>query len=80
MLTENSHLRGLANAARKDFSRIGSSADEVAAAVARESGWETSTQNLLSGSVRVGNGVVRYTVYNNPASAGEWVMNAWIPK
>ena len=79
VLTENSHLRGLANAARKDFSRIGSSADEVVAAVARESGWETTTQNVIRGSIRIGSGTVRYSVYNNCASVGEWVVNAWIP-
>jgi RHS repeat-associated protein len=79
ILTENSHLRGLARAARKEFSRIGSSADEVVSTIAREAAWETTTETTLRGSIRIGSGVVRYNIYQNPASVGEWIVNAWIP-
>lgn len=75
VLTENTHLRGLAEA-RKDYSRIGTTADEVVAAIARESGWETDARTVMRGSIRIGTGIVDYSIWR--ASVGEFVVNAWI--
>ena len=75
-LSENRHIRGI-NEARKDFSRIGATADEVTAAVARGSGWESiAAGGLAGGRVSVGRGVVQYTMKN---VGRETVMNVWIP-
>lgn len=75
-LTENRHVRGV-NTARKDFSRIGASADEVVNAVSRGSGWEAVVEGAYAGGqARVGTGTVRYTL----RSIGkEPAYNAWIP-
>ena len=75
-LSENRHVRGI-NEARKDFSRIGATADEVTAAVANGSAWESlATGALAGGRVSVGRGVVQYTMKN---LGRETVMNIWIP-
>ena len=75
-LSENRHIRGV-NAARKDFGRIGATADEVTTAVARGSGWESlAAGGLAGGRVSVGRGVVQYTMKN---IGKETVMNIWIP-
>ena len=76
-LSESRHLREV-NEARKDFSRIGASADDVGAAIARSSGWQTvTTGGIAGGRVSVGSGVVQYTM--KALETGETVFNAWIP-
>jgi RHS repeat-associated protein len=75
-LSESRHIRGI-NEARKDFARIGATADEVSAAVAKASGWESiAAGGLAGGRVCVGRGVVQYTMKN---IGKETVMNVWIP-
>jgi hypothetical protein len=76
-LSESRHLRGI-NAARKDFTRIGTTADEAVAAIAQKSGWESvSAGALAGGQIRLGTGTVRYTLKS--LARGETVLNAWIP-
>jgi hypothetical protein len=75
-LSESRHLREI-NAARKDFARIGTTADEVGSAIARSSGWVgVATEGLAGGQIKVGSGLVRYTLKN---LGKETVFNAWIP-
>jgi RHS repeat-associated protein len=76
-LTENRHVRTI-NEARKDFSRIGATAEEVSAAVARGASWESLAAGATAGGrISVGRGVVQYTMKN---VGREVIFNAWIPK
>jgi hypothetical protein len=75
-LSENRHIRGI-NAARKDFSRIGATSDDVVNAIAQRSGWEAVARGAMAGGqMRVGTGTVRYSLKN---LGRETVFNAWIP-
>ena len=76
-LSENRHVRGVI-AARKEFARIGATADEVSVAIAEASAWQSLGEGLVAGGrVSVGRGVVQYTI----KSIGKEVsFNAWIPR
>jgi len=78
-LTENRHLRNAAEA-RHDWAGAGLNADAVVARIAQSSGWETASTSLVGRSMRIGQSNIGYSIFRNPDSPGEWIVNAWIKK